>query len=130
MLIHEALDQRFPPPNGAFRQWPTASKLRRRNCPHHSCRAKTMKTSKSVVLMSGLFAAGAALAATEPVPWPAGALDKQDPRVLAFYEDQCSRWADGQGLKEQERSAYLERCRVNVAKVYPVGYDESDDGGE
>lgn len=85
-----------------------------------------MKASKSVVLMSGLLVAGAVFAAKEPVAWPAGALDKQDPRVLTFYEDQCSRWADGQGLRDQDRSTYLARCRVNIAKVYPVGYDESD----
>jgi hypothetical protein len=89
-----------------------------------------MKASKSVVLMSGLLVAGAALAATKPGAWPAGALDKQDPRVLAFYADQCNRWADGQGLTGEQRTAYLERCGVNVAKIYPVGYDESDSGGE
>ena len=89
-----------------------------------------MKTSKRVLLMSGLLVSAAALAATEPVAWPAGAQDKQDPQILAFYEDQCNRWADGQGLSGEQRGAYLARCRVNAAIIYPVGYAESDDGEE
>lgn len=35
-----------------------------------------MKSSKCLVLMSGVLVAGAVLAATEPVAWPARALAK------------------------------------------------------
>ena len=90
-----------------------------------------MKASQSVVLMSGLLVSAAALSATEPVAWPAGAQDKQDPRVLAFYEAQCNNWADGHGLPAEQRGAYLQQCRVSAAMVYPVGYDlKSGAGGE
>jgi hypothetical protein len=88
-----------------------------------------MKASQSMVLMSGLLVSAAALAATEPVAWPAGAQDKQDSRVLAFYDAQCGHWADGQGLSGEQRSAYLERCRADAAKIYPVGYDPKSGGG-
>ena len=33
-------------------------------------------------------------------------------------------------FREQDRSTDLARCRVNVVKVYPVGYDESDEEGK
>jgi hypothetical protein len=88
-----------------------------------------MKTSQSVVLLSGLLVSAAALSATEPAAWPAGAQDKQDPQVLAFYEAQCNKWADGQGLSAEQRGTYLQQCRVNAAMVYPVGYDLKSGGG-
>lgn len=89
-----------------------------------------MKASKRVVLMSGLMVCAAAAWAAEPVAWPAGTLDKKDPRIADFYQAQCSRWADDSALAGDERSAYLDKCVANAAKTYPVGYAAGGGGGE
>lgn len=68
-------------------------------------------------------------ASTRSPQWPAGALDKDDPRVLAFYDGVCGRYADDNGLSGAQRDAYLANCRADMPAVFPVGYDEGSSGG-
>lgn len=68
-------------------------------------------------------------ASTTSPQWPSGTLDKNDPRVLAFYDGLCSRNADDNGLRGTERDTYLAKCRANMPAVFPVGYDERSGGG-
>ena len=89
-----------------------------------------MKASIRVVLLTGLAAAAAPLWSAEPAAYPAGTLDKQDAKVLAFYESQCTRWADDAGLSGGDRDAYMQKCLANAPKVYPVGYGPPSSGGE
>jgi hypothetical protein len=75
-------------------------------------------------------AASMAAAATASPQWPAGALQKDDPRVLAFYDGMCAQYADRQGLVGPARDAFVANCRASIPQVFPVGYDESSGGGE
>lgn len=83
-----------------------------------------------------LLAASAAVFATSNPSagpqWPAGAKEKNDPRVLAFYDGMCAKYADQQGLAGTDREGFIVRCRTSIPNVFPVGYDESggDGGGE
>jgi hypothetical protein len=89
------------------------------------------------ILALGLFGASAlalttvSLAATTAATpsWPSGALEKADPRVLAFYDGMCEHYADSQGLVGDARGSFVTRCRGSIPKVFPVGYDESSGGG-
>ena len=80
-----------------------------------------------------LLAASAAVFATSNPPagpqWPAGAQEKDDPRVLAFYDGMCAQYADQQGLAGTDREGFITRCRTSIPKVFPVGYSESGGGG-
>lgn len=66
--------------------------------------------------------------AESPV-WPAGAQDKNDERVAAFYDGMCAKRADEHGLAGDERAAFLDKCRAESPGVYPVGYAADDGGG-
>jgi hypothetical protein len=79
--------------------------------------------------LAPLVAVASNQAATQPV-WPSGVLDKSDTRVLAFYAGVCDQWADRNGLQGDDRENYLVRCRANGPAVFPVGYDDSEGGGE
>jgi hypothetical protein len=77
----------------------------------------------------GLGLGSTAAVAAAPVTWPVGVQKKDDPRLVAFYEAQCTRWADDNGLAGEARTDYLAKCLVNVQKIYPVGYAKSSGGG-
>ena len=87
-----------------------------------------MKNSIRAICVLG-FVCPVALADTAAPVWPSGAMDKKDPRVLAFYDAQCNRWADTKGLAGDPRESYLAKCKTNAAKVYPVGYAPPSVGG-
>ena len=74
-------------------------------------------------------AAMADMAASAP-QWPADAQEKNDPRVLAFYDGTCAQYADRQGLVGEAHDAFVTRCRGSIPRVFPVGYEEGDSGGE
>lgn len=80
---------------------------------------------------SALALSTASIAATTTATpsWPSGALEKTDPRVLAFYDGMCEHYADRQGLIGDARGSFVTRCRGSIPKVFPVGYDESSGGG-
>jgi hypothetical protein len=88
-----------------------------------------MKAAIRVVLVFGSMVSMAAPWAAEPVAWPAGTLDKNDPRVAAFYESRCARWADDSGMDGDARAAFMAKCKPNAAKIYPVGYGPPSAGG-
>jgi hypothetical protein len=89
-----------------------------------------MTISIPIALTVGLACAAAVAVAADPAPtWPAGTTDKKDPKVLAFYDRQCTSWADSNGLAGDARDAYLAKCRANAPKVYPVGYGPPAEGG-
>jgi hypothetical protein len=75
-------------------------------------------------------AASMAVTATASPQWPAGALQKDDPRVIAFYDGMCAQYADRQGLAGSARDAFIANCRASIPRVFPVGYDEAGGGGE
>lgn len=89
-----------------------------------------MWTLFRTALILGLACPAAVAVGADPAPvWPAGATDKKDPKVLAFYDSQCRLWADSQGLAGDARDSYLAKCREGAAKVYPVGYGPPAVGG-
>lgn len=88
----------------------------------------SIRPALALGLVCSMACAVAAEQATPPV-WPAGATDKKDPKVLAFYDGQCQYWADRQGLGGDARVAYLTTCRANASKVYAVGYGPPAVGG-
>jgi len=65
---------------------------------------------------------------TQPA-WPAGVQKKDDQRILAFYDGQCARYADQNGLTGEKRAAFVSNCRANIPSVFPVGYAGGDGGG-
>jgi hypothetical protein len=88
----------------------------------------SMKRSSMVALvLPALFVSSVSLG--EPI-WPAGALEKDDARVLAFYSGICTQWADQNGLTGDAHDAYLAKCRADVPAIFPVGYEEGGDGGD
>jgi hypothetical protein len=89
---------------------------------------RLLKHAARAALAVGLIAPAILAADGAPV-WPAGAIDKQDPLVLAFYAAQCTRWADRNALAGAARETWLARCRADAAKVYPVGYAPPPVGG-
>jgi hypothetical protein len=88
--------------------------------------AAAMLTAAAAFVPGTLLAA----AAGQSPEWPAGAQQKDDPRVLAFYDGMCAQYADRQGLGGDAREAFVTRCRGSIPNVFPVGYDESSGGGE
>jgi hypothetical protein len=92
-----------------------------------------MKTYSWMVLSLALTCPAVSLAAVpagagQPV-WPAGAQKKDDPRVLAFYDGQCARYADQNGLSGEKRDAFMSSCLASIPAVFPVGYAEGGGGG-
>lgn len=61
--------------------------------------------------------------------WPSGVQQKDDQRIVAFYDGQCARYADQNGLTGEKRAAFVSNCRANIPSVFPVGYAEGDGGG-
>jgi len=85
------------------------------------------------IAAAGLLLASAAVPAASPAQgpqWPAGAADKSDRRVLAFYDDMCAQYADRQGLTGDARDDFISGCRTSIPRVFPVGYDEASGGEE
>ncbi len=87
-----------------------------------------MMNKFALALVAAALAVPTVSFAESPV-WPAGAQDKNDERVLAFYGGMCTNWADEHGLAGDEREAFLTKCRTDAPAVYPVGYAEGDGGG-
>jgi hypothetical protein len=87
-----------------------------------------MMNKFALALVASALAAPTVSFAESPV-WPAGAQDKNDERVLAFYAGMCANWADENGLAGGEREAYLAKCQADAPAVYPVGYAGGGDGG-
>jgi hypothetical protein len=85
--------------------------------------ADEMKTT-FVLAAIILGISGQALASGSPFT---NAKDESDPRVVAFYETQCNKWADQNQLSDEARSAYLARCIKDMPSVYPAGPDNSSD---
>ena len=89
--------------------------------------------STKISLSAALLVMSAATFASSATPaspqWPAGAMQKDDPRVLAFYDGMCAQYADAQGLSGDARDTFITRCRASIPRVFPVGYDESGGGG-
>lgn len=85
-----------------------------------------MKTL-ALIPLSFFIALPIAHAAKAPV-WPADVKSKDDPRVLAFYDEQCAFYADQtEGLAD--RDAFVAQCREKIAAVFPVG-SAKPSGGE
>jgi hypothetical protein len=81
-----------------------------------------------ILALAGAIAAPVVWAAKGP-QWPAGAEDKNDPQVLAFYDGMCAQYADNHGLSGADRDAFLTKCRADIPAVFPVGYAEGGGGG-
>ncbi|MCB1831788.1 MAG: hypothetical protein H6964_03330 [Chromatiaceae bacterium] len=84
---------------------------------------------KSIATISVILALAAPmLSSASENPWPKGAIEKDDPRVLAFYERVCNQWADKNGMADELRKAYLEKCKSEAPSIFPVGYAEDAAG--
>jgi hypothetical protein len=80
------------------------------------------------ILTATLFFAltPSAIAATER-PTMAGVVEPNDPRAKEAYTYQCKEWAAQSPFEnEQAREAYIENCVSDMAKVWPLGMDESE----
>lgn len=84
-----------------------------------------MNAFKALMLVP-LAAAQIALAADPAEPSLNGA-DSGEPQVVAFYDRQCNRMADQNGLQGEARDAFLQDCLENAADTWPVG-QEKDEG--
>lgn len=82
-----------------------------------------------VLLAAGVFAVAAGAYAADAPTWPAGVMNKDDPRIQSFYEGMCDRYAEQADIQDGDRDAYLAQCRERIAKVFPVGYAKGGGGG-
>lgn len=60
-------------------------------------------------------------------PYPAGAQSEKDPKVIAYYQGQCDKYATAQGLQGKPRNAFVQKCLVDAPKVWPVGTEPASD---
>lgn len=87
-------------------------------------------STRSVMFLALAGLAGVAFAGSKAAPWPAGEMNPAAPTVLAFYEGQCSGWADKSHLKGAARDAYLADCLKDAPAIWPVGSDGGGGGEE
>jgi hypothetical protein len=80
------------------------------------------------ICVAAALAAPVVSFAAEPV-WPGGAKKSDDPRVVAFYDGMCAKWADQNGLTGEKRDAYLTKCQADAPAIFPVGYGGGGGGG-
>jgi hypothetical protein len=85
--------------------------------------------TKAALSAALLLCAGSSMADSNPVVFPAGAQDGNDPRVAAFYVGQCEAWAREQGLTGIEKQNYVNNCQANGPAIWPVGAEASEPGG-
>jgi hypothetical protein len=83
--------------------------------------------ARSLVPLTLTLIVSTAQAADAPV-WPADVKAKDDPRLLAFYDQQCASYADQQE-DLADRDAYIAACREKIAAVFPAG-SAKPGGGE
>ena len=88
-----------------------------------------MKRSFAAAALWALCA-GAAVAASEGVTYPAGAASDTDDRVAAFYAGQCASFADQRGLTGSDRQDYIANCQANGPAIWPVGEEPSSSSSE
>ncbi len=81
--------------------------------------------NNKIVVALSLLGLSAAVAA-EP-QWPQDAVDEQDPRVIAFYNQRCAQWTDESQLQNQAREAFHANCMASAPQLWPVGF-EPDSG--
>jgi hypothetical protein len=55
---------------------------------------------------------------------------EDSPRVLAFYQAQCERYAEADWLKADQRSGFVAQCMKDMPSAWPVGWDKSPGGDE
>lgn len=71
---------------------------------------------------------GITLAATSFFPLPETPADESHPNALIAYNAQCSEWGNENGTID--KAAYIQWCKDQIARVWTVGYDNTDSGGE
>ena len=62
--------------------------------------------NKLVFLFAGALISAPLFASTGQPVWPADAQEKNDSRVLAFYDAQCAQYADRNELSGDARQAF------------------------
>lgn len=83
-----------------------------------------MNAFKALMLVP-LAATQIALAADQVEPSLNGQ-DDNEPQVVAFYNQQCSRMADQSGTQGEAREAFLQNCLDNASSTWPVGQDKDE----
>lgn len=83
-----------------------------------------MKSFSVVCLM---MVAGASYAQSQPSSAFLGE-DENAPKVQAFYQEQCSKLASGQGVSNGSSSynTYMSQCLKDMKAVWPIGYDDAE----
>jgi len=69
-----------------------------------------------------------AVASTTSVPFPTGAQSTSDPRMIAFYESQCSQMAQQAGVGQQETDQRRQNCLKDAPSIWPAGTAEPGPG--
>lgn len=69
-----------------------------------------------------------ALASDGPV-WPAQVIQKDDPRLAAFYDAQCADYAR-RGLTGLDAEQFHAQCLKTIKAVFPAGLGSAGGGGE
>ena len=80
-------------------------------------------TRHTLLAATLLAVAGTALAAE----YPAGARSEDEPQMVAFYQSQCTGYADENGLQGDSRDAFIANCMKNAPAALPVGIDPRDE---
>jgi hypothetical protein len=90
---------------------------------------RSMKLSVAAAALLALSAGAAVAESASVVTYPTGALSDDDPRVAAFYAEQCESFANQRGLNGIERQDYITSCLANGPAIWPVG-EEASSGSE
>lgn len=83
--------------------------------------------SKKTWIVLALLGLTATAQAAE-LQWPQDAMDETDPRVVAFYNQQCTQWSEQSNLQGAEREAFHANCMASASQLWPVGPEPDGDG--